>query len=455
MKSRVFAVFAILIAIASSARAQDAQYWTQQFGNQARLLGGAVVGGPSDLSATYYNPGRLALLTDPDLLLAGNVFEYTSLRLKGAVDNETFQSNRVAPVPSLFAGEFGGSGPGSSRFAYSFLSRHASNFRIDERRELSGFTEDGADLATSRYSLDESMVEFWTGLTWARRLGHGVGFGISGYVTIRDRRSRDLLLAQIAIGSVAGVALERYDFESVNVGMLAKVGLSADLHGWHLGMTATTPKLPLYGAGSVGYDASFVAGDIDGNGAPAAEITSAFQDGVDAAQRSPASLALGASRTLGATTVHVATEWFAAVPGYTLLDAQPVTSADGSTTYDIKLRDARQSVINVALGIEHRLNDDVRGYLGCRTDQSAADSDDPARTAIGVWDIYHLTGGVSFRALGSEFTVGLMYAFGNETIRARRSVESAIDPQLTDPAVDNLEVRFRRLTGLVGFVFGI
>ena len=49
-------VFTLTIAgtLATPAAAQDNHYWTTQFGNRARLLGGAVVGSATDLSALIF-----------------------------------------------------------------------------------------------------------------------------------------------------------------------------------------------------------------------------------------------------------------------------------------------------------------------------------------------------------------------------------------------------------------
>jgi hypothetical protein len=47
----------LIAALPGAAAAQDAQYWTYQYGTRANLLGGAVVGSVVDVSATYYNPG--------------------------------------------------------------------------------------------------------------------------------------------------------------------------------------------------------------------------------------------------------------------------------------------------------------------------------------------------------------------------------------------------------------
>jgi len=59
MKTR-FAATALLLALGwihpGAADAQDTNYWTAKYGTRAILLGGAVIGAPVDLSATFYNP---------------------------------------------------------------------------------------------------------------------------------------------------------------------------------------------------------------------------------------------------------------------------------------------------------------------------------------------------------------------------------------------------------------
>jgi hypothetical protein len=53
----VIAASCLALLFAGPATAQDSQWWTNQYGNRARLLGGAVIGSARDLSAVYYNPG--------------------------------------------------------------------------------------------------------------------------------------------------------------------------------------------------------------------------------------------------------------------------------------------------------------------------------------------------------------------------------------------------------------
>ena len=50
-----------LLVVAAPALAQDTHYWSIQYGPVGQLVGGQLIGGVNDLSATFYNPGALAL----------------------------------------------------------------------------------------------------------------------------------------------------------------------------------------------------------------------------------------------------------------------------------------------------------------------------------------------------------------------------------------------------------
>jgi len=279
-----------------------------------------------------------------------------------------------------------------------------------------------------------------------------VGFGVSGYVTIRSQRSRFLILGQTALNDLAGLAVQRRDFDYVHWGLLAKVGLGADLGGWHLGLTATTPNLKVYGTGAVGYDESVVSEDVDGDGTTASQIISNYQEDLEATYNSAPSVACGASRRWGPTSVHGTVEWFAGVPGYNVLDAATVTSSDGSLVREPDIRDQRTSVFNFGIGLEHAFRENLYGYTSFRTDFTSAEHGVTSQIAVSVWDIYHLAGGATFRAFNSDFTLGLIYAFGGTSTPAETGVVP--EPGEEPAAGPDLDVEFRRLTGLLGFAFG-
>ena len=80
---RTYLLALLLVLIQTgTAKAQDAHYWTYPYGTRAQLLGGVVIGSVVDISATYYNPGALSLLTAPDVVAVSKVVELASTNLE-------------------------------------------------------------------------------------------------------------------------------------------------------------------------------------------------------------------------------------------------------------------------------------------------------------------------------------------------------------------------------------
>lgn len=89
------------------------------------------------MSALYYNPGALALVAKPQLLLSGTVFRYERVGFANALGpGENLSDSRFALVPSLFAGEIHFEGLGENRIGYAFLTRQAAEFRVNERADI-------------------------------------------------------------------------------------------------------------------------------------------------------------------------------------------------------------------------------------------------------------------------------------------------------------------------------
>jgi hypothetical protein len=87
---RFFLIITLLaVGIAPNAAAQDSHYWDNQYGTKGELLGGLVVGTPSDLSATFYNPGWIALYGSSSVLLTTKAAEAYSIKLKDGLGRGT------------------------------------------------------------------------------------------------------------------------------------------------------------------------------------------------------------------------------------------------------------------------------------------------------------------------------------------------------------------------------
>ena len=113
----------------TSLHSQDAQYWNIQYGTRSTLLGGAVIGSVSDLSATFYNPGAVALFPDRSFVLSARVYQIETISIEdGAGTGRELDYSTIVPSPSFVAFDFKFDFLGDARLALSLLSRQRMDF---------------------------------------------------------------------------------------------------------------------------------------------------------------------------------------------------------------------------------------------------------------------------------------------------------------------------------------
>ena len=76
------------------------------------------------------------------------------------------------------------------------------------------------------------------------------------------------------------------------------------------------------------------------------------------------------------------------------------------------------SVLNAGVGFERVMSPDVSVYGAFHTDFSASVGSATANVAISDWDLYHFSGGVSFRINDNSFTAGRVLGQGRKAARA-------------------------------------
>ncbi len=429
-------MFAVVPGVAG---AQDTHYWNVQYGNRARLLGGSSVGSASDLSAVYYNPGRLALVDRPELLLSGTVFELTTVRSKQTDGSRELSSSRFALSPSLFAGELRFGFLGRSRLAYSFLTRQQASFDIQGVLTGSASTSFGfppGGTISDSVRQEHRLSEYWGGLTWASTIGKRVGIGVSTFVASRNHRG----FAQRSFAATydddqPGLVLQTSDYKYGHWRLVWKLGVGTRLEGWDLGATVTLPGVPIGGSGRLAVDDVRI-----GNTGVPASVVSIGQEDLGARFKSPLSLAAGGSRSFGDSRLHLTLEWFAPQDLYTVLAAQPATSSSGDVILDPSIRQQAAAVVNGAIGFERRFGSEVTGYASLSSDRSSAVEGSASNLEFTRWNIVHAAAGATFASGNTDFTVGLIGAFGT----------SRATPQSTAADFDS---RYRRITLILGFSF--
>jgi hypothetical protein len=161
-----------------SATAQDTQYWNNQYGPRSMLLGGAVIGSVTDMSATFYNPGALGYIEKPEVLLSANAYQMQKFSVRdGGGEGVTLESSKFNLLPNMLAGAFRKSWLGRNKIAYSFLTRYRFDAEITGARteRLDVLPDPGTEEFAGSLRARDEAKELWAGVTWARPVSDKVG----------------------------------------------------------------------------------------------------------------------------------------------------------------------------------------------------------------------------------------------------------------------------------------
>ncbi len=409
--------------------AQDAQYWSIQYGPVGQLVGGQLIGGVSDLSATFYNPGALALRNESSYLLSTESVQWEKLSTEPQPGIAVFDtsSSTFGAAPSLLAGVLPRWFGDKNRLAWSFLTRQKLDVRVGQR-----FTDPlaGASASASESYLDQRAHEEWAGLTLSRALSDSVGIGITWYGVYRGQRTRKELsfLAVAANGqdglSVSGVS----DFEFSHYRMLAKLGAAWRTKTGTPGSPSPRPASEPSAAARPPIRSRSRASTRTATAVPIRPCSqSATEEDLDSEYRSSWALGGGVSRRAGGTRLYASAEWYAPVERFTVLEAPE--GAPGAS----RLTQALRSVLNAGVGFEHVLSEEVSVYGAFHTDFSASEGSARSNVAVSDWDLYHFSGGLSFRFRDNRFTLGASWARGSTD----RPLDTPIPPeQLPEAGLD-------------------
>ena len=452
----------VLVALlaAPAARAQDSQYWNIQYGPAAQLLGGLVVGSSRDLSATYYNPGGLALGTSADFLLSAQAFKAESLSTKpvngGAIlDNSQTQFD---VFPGFFAFSFPKSWFGdNTRAAFSLLTRQQFNMRIDQR--FAGDTSSGNGRYGIETLFDQRMSETWGGLTVSHQISNHFGLGATVYGIYRGQRTRLEQSLQLSYPDGRGIsALAVDDFNYSHWRTLAKIGLAWEGDRLRLGGAVTTPRVAVGGSGKLGFTRSATGADLNGDGKLDNLLVNAYDEDLDAGYDSSWAFSAGASWRRGSFQFHTSAEYFAPVESFVILEGRTADSAGRPLT----LVQQQDGVFNLGGGAEYWLGGVTADkgpstggtvlYAAFITDFTSSPEVVRNEAASANMNLYHLSAGSAFSLGTSRFSLGLTWAYGqnNRNFGLDRLPPSV--PVMGEPRP--VTTRYSRLVFVLGYLFG-
>jgi hypothetical protein len=431
--------------------AQDSHYWNLQYGTKSTLLGGAVIGSVNDLSATYYNPGAVALFEDPKLILSAEVYQYEKITVvDGAGENKDLDYSSISPSPSFLAFKINIDSTGRNKLAISVLTRQAMNFEFETRQVENDFEDitDNVAEAAGLYFL-QKFDEIWAGATFSRKMSENVGLGISAYVAYRNQTTNlQTVIETLDTANQISSSLLLRKLKFDNYRALLKAGLGVRLDPITFGLTITTPSVNILGTGSYSYH-NFLNNpdDVSKN-----IYQSNYQEDLATDYNTSWAVGVGSTYWGEVFSVHVSAEWYNAVKNYEPMVLAPLNSQGTGETFSKQITQQFKSIINAGIGLDYKLNDKVSLAGSFITDFSANDRSYQSSLSLSEWDIYHVSAGSYFKIGNSEITLGVSYSFGNDYIKPIPDLNNP-NNGTSSTVGTSPKVKFSRIKVLFGFIF--
>ncbi len=414
-------LFLALLLMPGRTYAQDAHYWTLQYGTRAELLGGTVVGSIKDLSSTFYNPGAVAYSTDQSLLFTTDAIEISNLDIH-ITDNLSvdLSDTKAIKAPGMIAMRFPFEVIGVSQISLSYLTRQHFELNLSNNHINSWWDPGmgGDESITSEFKFDEYMQDTWIGVSWAKRISDRMALGATLYGAYRSQNTRiqTILQGKQVDGPGASATFIR-DYSYWNVRTLLKAGASFDFRPLAFGVALTLPSINLFGEGNTFYDDSVVNIDLNGDDIRDSYLTSNYQEGLPSTYKSAPSVAIGTSYGYRTTTFHFSAEYFGRTDTYDILQTEDFRSQTTGDAFNVDVTGGMDEVFNFGVGLDHRFSDGFSLYGGFTTDRSGWRSD--VNTTFTSWDLYHITLGSAFRAFAIDWTMGMGFSWGGDDLDLR------------------------------------
>ncbi len=457
MKTSQRLLLLLFFFVPTSAWSQDAHLWDSQYGTRAQLLGGLVVGAPSDLSSTFYNPAWLALEKQPGVLLTTKAFEAYQIKFKNGFGRGTEPSSqKVTPSPGFLGGKFTNNINGNKvAIAYSYLQRvkfeyDASGVRVDENSAppLEGNAWFSGEAFQRSY-----VSEHWAGVTFAKAIGENIYLGVTPFGALRSQSRRSQVMAK---GMDDQENFAHYYLMNHttfwHTRLLVKVGLAFDYSPLTFGFTITSPSIGLFGSGMTHSDESLSGVDaLPPEGTKDTFLAVNYQPDLSPTYRSPLSMAAGIAYRFGKTGLYFSSEWFNSMDSFDVLSPKSYPSQshpDRVLMYDISY--ASRSILNWGLAVNHQFNRKFALYASFWADKSILDQDEEPTMMMATWDLWHTSLGASFEFLEIEFTGGLSFSWGSDNTDKFRSFNQDEQGDVLGDFPE-IEIDFQRLKFLIGF----
>jgi len=443
-------------AFIGSLHAQDSHYWNIAYGTHATLLGGAVIGSARDLSATYYNPGLLALQREGGLLVGANVYTFQRISVSADEYRKSDQST-LSAAPGMVAGRIPVDSTVLSGVAYSILGRQY--FAADITSRLTGTADiygspGSPQQVSSEWAFGTKLRETWLGLSLFRRLPPSLGIGLTNYVAIRTHDTRSSLIGSLLPQGGELASTSRIsDVSYYHVRLLWKLGIGYELDKLSIGATVTTPSIAIMGSGTSFIHMSFSGKESLTDTARTDILIGSNQEDLDAHFSNAWAVGFGLGYRFTNLQIHLSAEWYAPVHSFEILSTAPFTGQSDGKEYNNPIIYEMGSVFNAGLGLEYALSPSMSLYGSVVTDFSGIEENTANTISTTAWDLLHFSAGTMLALESFDLTLGISYSGGKETLKDIPWTQRLSAAQsLFQPSGDT-GIRTMSLTGVLAFNF--
>lgn len=419
----------LLVFLACKATSQDDHYWSQQYGANSTLMGGAVVAGVRDNSAIFYNPGALGFIQHPSLSVDANVYKIDKIFIDDGVGSGVdLNSSQLWIYPQIISGLVNIVKNDRWKFSYALLTRQYANVLMSTRFTQADFSTEQVnpgDKFMGAVDYNATLNEQWGGLGASYRVSDHLSVGASLFISYRSQSYQFTNYLRYLMRNDSTNALLTLNNDKTlkykTFSGLLKFGLAWQKGSWKLGLTVTTPRVQFYGSGNIQREESLVA--IDSSSGAGLLIMDRLSN-IKAKYKSPLSIGAGVEYSGKKTRVTFSCEYFFAIKTYHLFETSsdpfvyPAEMDTGALHEELRsflhVTNAARAVFNVSLGFSQDLGEKFTLMLGARTDYSSytlpEEGDKYLHNSAG-WDIYHFTAGLAYHQKRNSVSLGFTYSY--------------------------------------------
>jgi hypothetical protein len=456
-----YVLLSICIILPYLSSAQSHNYWTRSFNEESSLLSGAVVGGGAGPSAIYYNPASISEVAASKFSLNASLFSFKFFNAKNALgDGIDLESTKGIIEPRFVSYMIKSKRHPGWSFEIAFLNneniKSGMIASVDEEKDILTHVP-GSERYFAVYQNQLQYRDDWVGGGGSFNLGNNLYAGVSMFLTIKSidysnsleieaYSSEDSIFVNNEYIPFYSAGYHNADYVKFNdYRLLWKAGVLYKTKSMSIGFSITTPSAGVYSDGK-----RVTRKEKQNNithpetGEPISDFIIADykeKEDVQVSYKSPLSIAAGLTYYFPnhKRTVYTSVEYFFGIDPYRLVEAEETPDlASGMITTAVLNSEwltyvsGAKPVLNAAIGYSWTLKKDLLLMTGFRTDFNYLKNfvyepyEKNAKMRGLNLDLYHITGGLSWRVFGQDIITGLEYTVGRN--KNQKQLANLSDP---------------------------